>query len=46
MEEICEEIMDLPKNGGYDLIYQKVQQLAGRTSKVIQTFGIEDNQAT
>ena len=42
MEEICEEIMDLLKKGRYDLMYQKVQQLGGRTSKVIRMFGIED----
>ena len=44
MEEICEEILDLQKNGRYDLIYQKAQKLEGRTSKGIRTFGIEDNQ--
>ena len=44
MEEICEEIMDLQKKGRYDLMYQKAQQLGGRTSKAIRTFGIEDNQ--
>ena len=44
MEEICEEIMDLQKKGRYDLMYQKAQQLGGRTSKVIRMFGIEDNQ--
>jgi hypothetical protein len=44
MEEICEEIIDLQKKGRYDLVYQKAQQLRGRTSKAIQTFGIEDNQ--
>ena len=44
MEEICEEIMDLQKKGRYDLMYQKAQQLGGRTSNVIRTFGIEDNQ--
>ena len=31
MEEICEEIMDLQKKGRYDLMYQKAQQLGGRT---------------
>ena len=36
--------MDLQKKGRYDLIYQKAQQLCGRTSKAIGTFGIEDNQ--
>ena len=36
--------MDLQKEGRYDLVYQKAQQLGGRTSKAIQTFGIEDNQ--
>ena len=44
MEEICEEIMELHKKGRYDLMYQKAQQLGGRTSKAIRTFGIEDNQ--
>ena len=44
MEEICEEIMDLQKKGRYDLMYQKAQQLGGRSSKAIRTFGIEDNQ--
>jgi hypothetical protein len=36
--------MDLQKKGRYDIIYQKAQQLGGRTSKAIRTFGIEDNQ--
>ena len=44
MEVIFEEIMDLHKTGQYDLMYQKVQQLGGRTSKAIRIFGIEDNQ--
>ena len=44
MDGICEEIMDLQKKGRYDLMYQKAQQLGGRTSKSIRTFGIEDNQ--
>ena len=35
MEEICEKIMDLRKKGRYDLIYQKAQQLGGKTSKAI-----------
>ena len=26
MEEICEEIMDLQKEGRYDLMYQKARQ--------------------
>ena len=43
MEEVCEEIMDLQKNGRYHLIYQKAQQLGGRTSKAIIIFGIEGN---
>ena len=45
MEEMCEEITDLQKKGRYDLMYQKAQQLGGRTSKAIRTFGIEDNQS-
>ena len=32
MEEICEEIMDLQKIGRYDLMYQKAQQLGGKTN--------------
>ena len=44
MEEICKELMDLQKKGRYGLIYQKAQQLGGRTSKAIWTFGIEENQ--
>jgi hypothetical protein len=44
MKEICEEIMDIQKKGSYDLMYQNAQQLGGRTSKAIRTFGIEDNQ--
>jgi hypothetical protein len=44
MEEICEEIMDLQKKGRYDLMYQKAQQLGGKTNKTIKTFGIENNQ--
>ena len=44
MEETCKEIMDLQKKGRYDLMYQKAQQLGGRTSKDIRTFGTEDNQ--
>ena len=46
MEEICEEIMDLLEKGRYELMYQKAQQLGGRTSKAIRTFGIKDNQGT
>ena len=37
--------MDLQKKGRYDLMYQKAQQLGGRTSKATRTFGIEDNQS-
>jgi hypothetical protein len=44
MEEICEEIMDLKKKGRFDPMYQKTQQLGGRTSKAVRTLGIEDNQ--
>jgi hypothetical protein len=44
MEEIYEEILELQKEGIYDRMYQKAQQLGGRTSKVIRMFGIEDNQ--
>ena len=44
MEEICEEIMELHKKGRYDLMYQKAQQLGGKTIKAIRTFGIEENQ--
>ena len=44
MKEICKEIIDLLKKGRYDLMYQKTQQLGGRTSKVKETFEIEDNQ--
>ena len=44
MEEMCEEIMDLQKKDRYVLMYQKAQQLGGRTSKAIRTFAIEDNQ--
>ena len=44
MEEICEEIMDLKKKGRYDLLYQKAQQLGGRTSKAIRAYGTKDNQ--
>ena len=36
--------MDLKKKDRYDLMYQKAQQLGGRTSKAIRTFGIEDIQ--
>ena len=43
MEELCEEIMDIQKKGRFDLMYQKAQQIGGRTSKSIRTFGIEDN---
>ena len=35
MEERCEDIMGLQKKGRYDLMYQKAQELGGRTSKVI-----------
>ena len=45
MEEICKEIMDLQKKGRYDLMCQKAKQLGERTSKAIQTFGIENNQS-
>ena len=38
LEEICK------KKDRYDLMYQKAQQLGGRTSKAIRTFGIEDIQ--
>jgi hypothetical protein len=44
MEETCEEIMNLQKKGRNDIMYQKAQQLGGRTSNAIRTFGIEDNQ--
>ena len=37
MEEMCEEIMDRQKKGTYDLIYQKAQQLGGRTSIELKT---------
>ena len=45
MKQICEEIMDLQKKGRYDLMQQKAEQLGGRTSKAIRTFGIEDKQS-
>ena len=44
MEVMCEEIMDLKKKGRFDPMYQKTQQLGGRTSKAVRTLGIEDNQ--
>ena len=44
MEEICEEILDLQMKGRYDLMCQKAQQLGGRTSRAIRTFGIEESQ--
>ena len=44
MEEINEEIMGLQKKGRCDRMYQKAQQLGGRSSNSIRTFGIEDNQ--
>ena len=44
MEEICDEIMDLQRKGRYDLMYEKAQTLGGRTTKVIRTFGMKDNQ--
>jgi hypothetical protein len=43
MEEICDEIMDLQRKGIYDLLYQKAQQLEGRNTKIVRTFG-KDNQ--
>ena len=36
--------MDLQEKGIYDLMYQKAQQLGGKTSRALRTFGIEDNQ--
>ena len=36
--------MDLQNKGRYDLMYQKAQQLPGRISKAIRTFGIKNNQ--
>ena len=44
MEEICEEIIVFQKKGRYDLMYQKAQELGGRTSKAKRMVGIEDNQ--
>ena len=35
---------NVPSEERYDLMYQKAQQLGGRTSKTIRTFGIENNQ--
>jgi hypothetical protein len=35
--------MGFQKKGRYDLMYQKAQQLGGRTIKAIGMFGIEDN---
>jgi hypothetical protein len=35
---------NLQKKDRYDIMYQKAQQLGERTSKAIQTFGIEENQ--
>ena len=36
--------MGLQKKARYDLMYQKTQQLGGRTSNAIKMSGIEDNQ--
>ena len=44
MEEICEKIMDFQKKGRNYLMCQKAQQLGGRTSRAIRTFGIEESQ--
>ena len=38
MEELCGEIMDLLRKGRYDLMYQKAQQIEGRTSRAIRQF--------
>jgi hypothetical protein len=44
MKEICEKIMDFQKKGRNYLMCQKAQQLGGRTSRAIRTFGIEESQ--
>ena len=36
--------MELQKEGKYDLMYQKPQQLGERATKAIRMFGIKDNQ--
>jgi hypothetical protein len=36
--------MDLQKKGRCDHMYQKAQEIEGRTSKTLRMFEIEDNQ--
>ena len=43
MEEIHDEIMDCERKGSYDLVYQKAQQIGGRTTKTM-TFGMKEKQ--
>ena len=44
MEEVCDEIIYIQRIRRYYLIYQKAQQFRGRTTKIVKTFGVEDNQ--
>ena len=46
MEDVCKEIMYVQMKGKYDRMYQKTQELRGRTSKAIGMFGIKDKKAT
>ena len=44
MKDICDEIIDLPRKGRYDLMYHKAQHLGRRATKSIRTFAMKDNQ--
>ena len=44
MEYKWEEMTDLQRKGKYDHIHHKAQELEGRSTKTMITFGIKDDQ--
>jgi hypothetical protein len=44
LENICNEIMEFQRTGGYDLMYMKTKELGCKETQGIQNIGIEDSQ--
>jgi len=44
LENICNEIMEMPRTGRYDLMYMKTKELGWKETQEIQNIGIEDSQ--
>ena len=44
LENICNEITEFQRTGGYDLMYMKTKELGWKENQGIQNTGIEDSQ--